>query len=574
MPSKLICIACAGFALNLWASSAQAFTCDANNDCSSTSIFNSSAIFCLGSYSCSESNVYSSASSVYCDGPNSCRDADRVRGSQDAYCRGHNSCYGAVSVLADFDDVVCTGRSSCAYAGSIVSTDDDVFCDGSSACREAGFIRSGALDQTYCRGRFACYNVVGGIYSQDIYCAADQSCQLAVLEADASANCTGRYSCYQSTLNTDLVYCDGPFACANAQVNVGGGAEIFCRGVNSCMAMTVNAPDINGASLRIECEGGNCDGIDVNVGDGRGATLFIDTQDETSTIDFDMTDASTLIEGSPASILATAADAGAQAVNAPADGMFEAPSAAGLDASDPALISFLGSAVASDIYESTPLVVSDDAPVTFPLGVTTVSFTATDSFGNEGMATATVEIVDTTEPQLMLNGEATLALIAGETFTDPLATAQDLVDGDLDAMITVDGIVDTTVAGTYALDYSVQDAAGNLARVSRTVIVLTAPTPPMCEAPPVCDVCEVCSECPAPVVCEEPSGNSNANNDTSNASMGGGDSNDIGASNAGSESGVGESGGCASQNLPSTAVLWLGGVLLWAMRRRRTRVLN
>ena len=57
------------------------------------------------------------------------------------------------------------------------------------------------------------------------------------------------------------------------------------------------------------------------------------------------------------------------------------------------------------------------------------------------------------------------------TFTDPGATASDNIDGDLTSSITSSGTVNTATEGTYTIDYSVSDAAGNIASVSRTVIV-------------------------------------------------------------------------------------------------------
>ena len=59
----------------------------------------------------------------------------------------------------------------------------------------------------------------------------------------------------------------------------------------------------------------------------------------------------------------------------------------------------------------------------------------------------------------------------GDTFTDPGATATDDTDGDLTDSITVSGTVDTSATGTYTLEYSVEDAAGNSSSTSRTVVV-------------------------------------------------------------------------------------------------------
>ncbi|MDB4016233.1 BspA family leucine-rich repeat surface protein [Flavobacteriaceae bacterium] len=82
------------------------------------------------------------------------------------------------------------------------------------------------------------------------------------------------------------------------------------------------------------------------------------------------------------------------------------------------------------------------------------------------------EATDTSYPPVIsLVGSSTIYLEVGETFTDPGATASDNVDGDLTSSITSSGTVDTATEGTYTIVYSVSDTDGNIASVSRTVIV-------------------------------------------------------------------------------------------------------
>ena len=83
---------------------------------------------------------------------------------------------------------------------------------------------------------------------------------------------------------------------------------------------------------------------------------------------------------------------------------------------------------------------------------------------------------DTTPPVITLNGSSSIQLNVGDTWTDPGATATDNTDGDLTSSITVSGTVDTSTVGTYALIYSVSDAASNSASTTRTVIVNLAAT--------------------------------------------------------------------------------------------------
>ena len=82
------------------------------------------------------------------------------------------------------------------------------------------------------------------------------------------------------------------------------------------------------------------------------------------------------------------------------------------------------------------------------------------------------EATDTSYPPVIsLIGESTINLEVGDTFTDPGASASDNVYGDLTSSITSSGTVDTATEGTYTIVYSVSDSDGNIASVSRTVIV-------------------------------------------------------------------------------------------------------
>jgi len=64
----------------------------------------------------------------------------------------------------------------------------------------------------------------------------------------------------------------------------------------------------------------------------------------------------------------------------------------GISVTDAAIVAFLGGATSLDNVSGTSSVISDNAPATFALGTTTVSFTATDSAGNSSTATATVTV--------------------------------------------------------------------------------------------------------------------------------------------------------------------------------------
>ena len=59
---------------------------------------------------------------------------------------------------------------------------------------------------------------------------------------------------------------------------------------------------------------------------------------------------------------------------------------------------------------------------------------------------------------------------------DPGVEAHDVRDGNLTSSVSVSGSVDVNATGTYTLTYTVSDAAGNAASLTRTVNVGTPAT--------------------------------------------------------------------------------------------------
>ena len=117
----------------------------------------------------------------------------------------------------------------------------------------------------------------------------------------------------------------------------------------------------------------------------------------------------------------------------------------------------------------------------FSLGSTTVTCNATDAAGNATSSAFVVGVVDTIAPMVTLNGDATVSLTVGDTFTDLGATSTDL---GTPATVTTAGSVDTATAGTYTLTYSAADASGNTASTTRTVTVVEPAPPPPPPPPP------------------------------------------------------------------------------------------
>jgi len=89
--------------------------------------------------------------------------------------------------------------------------------------------------------------------------------------------------------------------------------------------------------------------------------------------------------------------------------------------------------VTGDICDASPAV-NDDAPALFPLGTTTVNWTATDANGNQSTATQDVTVEDTTAPVVVCNTPATIVPPdAAISFT---ATADDQCAGPITPVVT------------------------------------------------------------------------------------------------------------------------------------------
>src|SRR5215469_9021295 len=119
----------------------------------------------------------------------------------------------------------------------------------------------------------------------------------------------------------------------------------------------------------------------------------------------------------------------------------------------------------------------------FPLGVTPVNCSVTDSLGLTTAGSFTVTVVDTTPPSLSLpsdiTAEATGPSGAAVSYT---ATATDLVDGSVPVICTPDSGSTFALDQTTTVNCSATDASGNAATGSFTVTVVDT-TPPSLSLP-------------------------------------------------------------------------------------------
>ena len=99
------------------------------------------------------------------------------------------------------------------------------------------------------------------------------------------------------------------------------------------------------------------------------------------------------------------------------------------------------------------------------------TYTLDIEFIPEGSVVTPSPITDTTPPVITLTGNNPMTITVGDTFNDPGATASDNVDGDISSSISATSNINTAIAGTYTITYTVNDTAGNNSALVRTVIV-------------------------------------------------------------------------------------------------------
>ena len=168
-------------------------------------------------------------------------------------------------------------------------------------------------------------------------------------------------------------------------------------------------------------------------------------------------------------------------VSAPADITVAAVDADGTPATDSEIAAFLAAASAVDAGDGV-VSVSNDAPAVFPLGTTTVTFSAVDSLGNSGSSSAVVTVEDQTPPVITVSD----ATIAATDANGTLATATDAaafldsatVEDNVDSNVTVtNDAPDVFPIGDTVVTFTATDSADLTATATATLTVadVTAP---------------------------------------------------------------------------------------------------
>lgn len=96
---------------------------------------------------------------------------------------------------------------------------------------------------------------------------------------------------------------------------------------------------------------------------------------------------------------------------------------------------------------------------------------AKDKTGNVVIVRSNGFNLDNTKPVITLNGQSTVTIDLGSSYTDAGATASDAHSG-LDGNVVVNNPVNPNQSGTYTITYNISDKAGNAAtQVTRIVVV-------------------------------------------------------------------------------------------------------
>ena len=83
----------------------------------------------------------------------------------------------------------------------------------------------------------------------------------------------------------------------------------------------------------------------------------------------------------------------------------------------------------------------------------------------------TIIVVDTTNPEIKLNGNNSITILRGEEYNELGYTASDNYDGDITDIVEVTSDIDNSKVGEYTITYSVTDTSNNNTSVNRKVYV-------------------------------------------------------------------------------------------------------
>ena len=128
------------------------------------------------------------------------------------------------------------------------------------------------------------------------------------------------------------------------------------------------------------------------------------------------------------------------------------------------------------IATSTDGTITDNAPGTFPLGPTTIIWSATDLAGNVGTADQTVTVQDTTKPVITVPGNITKEATGPTTsVTVGQATATDAAADPVSITRTPEA--NEFAVGTHTITWKADDGNGNIITAEQTITITDTTKP-------------------------------------------------------------------------------------------------
>ena len=129
----------------------------------------------------------------------------------------------------------------------------------------------------------------------------------------------------------------------------------------------------------------------------------------------------------------------------------------------------LGTATAGD--NCTGVVVSNDAPATFPKGTTTVTWTATDAAGLTATATQLVTVNDNELPTITAPATVTVSTNAGQCSATGVALGNATAGDNCTGAVVSNNAPATFPKGVTTVTWTATDASGNVATATQLVTV-------------------------------------------------------------------------------------------------------
>ena len=134
----------------------------------------------------------------------------------------------------------------------------------------------------------------------------------------------------------------------------------------------------------------------------------------------------------------------------------------------------LGLPVASD--NCSAVVITNNAPVAFPIGNTTVTWTATDLTGHTAIATQVVTVLDNTNPTISAPAAVTVNANSNCTATG-VVLGTPIASDNCTSIFTTNNAPATFPLGNTVVTWTVTDLAGHTATASQTVTVVDNQNP-------------------------------------------------------------------------------------------------